>query len=260
MIAEWKGSENMSQSWHDINDPGFFKPKAKESPSARTLDNDASAMDIMPKQEPEIKLVSATWKEGAEGYEFNKKCSINIKAEFLKETSRRKITCRLFLVYDGQEEDLNHQVGADLEDDGTANAEMTLYYGNAYYYALQENPEATCEYKVKVTHPTASAELESEPLDMPNKKQSNRVFKVRLQIDPEQAAADEDAFILISTDAESSYNRTLTVANDKIKGDKFIDLEFDNLIKDLDYSLKILPGNKEKGYFLFQNKPYSEIV
>jgi hypothetical protein len=113
---------------------------------------------------------------------------------------------------------------------------------------------------VRVTHPTAAAELESEPLDMPNKKQSNGVFKVRLQMDPEKAAADEDAFILISTDASSSYERTLTVANDKIKGDKFIDLEFDDLIKDLDYSLKVLPGNKEKGYFLFQNMPYSEIV
>ena len=157
----------MPQSWHDINDPGFFKPQSNAAKGAQSVEREAVTPEGAPKQEPEVKLISAKWEEGAEGCQFNKKAGVKITAEFLKETPRRKISCGLFVVYDGQEEDLNHRVDAELEDDGTASAEMTLYYGHGYYNALPENPEATCQYKVKVMHPTGTAELESELLGMP---------------------------------------------------------------------------------------------
>jgi outer membrane protein OmpA-like peptidoglycan-associated protein len=159
----------MPQSWHDINDHGFFKPQSDAAKGARPLEPEAEAPQEDPKREPEVKLISAKWEQGAEGFQFNKKAGVKITAEFLKETPRRKISCGLFVVYDGQEEDLNHRVDAELEDDGTAGAQVTLYYGNGYYNALPEKPDATCQYKVKLTHPTGTAELESEPLEMPAK-------------------------------------------------------------------------------------------
>jgi hypothetical protein len=157
----------VAELWHDINDPGAFagKPEPEESTSA--AETEQTGQESPEKQEPEVKLVSAVWEVRETGFEFNKKCNLKVSAEFLKETFRKKITCQLFVVFNGQEEDLHHQVDAELGDDGAATVEMTLYYGNDYYNALPDNPEALCQYKAKVTHPTATAELESALLDMP---------------------------------------------------------------------------------------------
>jgi len=157
----------MAQAWNDINDPGVYKSPAEKSGKARPVDYEGEQPVKNEKQEPEVKLVSAQWAPGEAGLEFNKKCTLNIKAEFLKETFRKKITCSLFVLYNGNEEDVKHKVDAYLDNDGNAKADITLYYGNEYYDAAQKNPEATCQYKAKIEHPTATAVLESDLLDMP---------------------------------------------------------------------------------------------
>lgn len=91
------------------------------------------------------------------------KCSLKITAEFIKETFRKKLTCNLFTVYNSAEEDLNHSIDAER----TARVQMTLYYGQDYFKALQDNPEAKCRYKAKIRHPTAVKDLENALLDMP---------------------------------------------------------------------------------------------
>jgi hypothetical protein len=157
----------MSQSWHDINDPGGFKRNADNATSSRPVEYEPLQSVQTPQQEPEVRFVSAQWEAGTEGFQFNKKCTLKIKAEFLKETFRKKVTCALFVTFNGEKEDLHHEVDAFLENDGTAATQMTLYYGNAYYNALQEKPGATCEYKAKITHPTAVDDFESAVLEMP---------------------------------------------------------------------------------------------
>jgi hypothetical protein len=157
----------MPESWHDINDPGFFKPKREEPNRAKPVEYEAGGR-VEPGQGPEVRLIIATWEPGPDGFQFNKKCLLKIKAEFLKETFRKKLTCSLFAIYEGTEYDLNHQADAQLEDDGTATAQLTLYYADAYYHALQDDPAVTCQYMAKVTHPTATGDLESALLDMPN--------------------------------------------------------------------------------------------
>jgi hypothetical protein len=247
----------MATAWHDINDPGVFR-RSPASP-ARAEPADSADSAAPQKKEPEVKLVSATWDPGKEGFEFNKKCNLLIKAQFLKPTTRKRVLCDLFVTYDGAEENLNSQVEAFLDDSGNAKAEFTLYYGDAYNRALETKPDAHCLYTAKVKHSSAPAELVSEQLDMPQ-AQGKGVFKVRLNIDPAKDHADDDAFILFSTDAKGSYSKTLTIKDDKIKGDAYLDLEFVDLIEGLNYSLKVLPGNKKKGYLLFKEKPYKEIV
>ncbi|HEX7511112.1 MAG TPA: hypothetical protein VF335_07425, partial [Chitinivibrionales bacterium] len=110
----------MPQLWNDINDPGVYRrpaqPSGKTQPADYQTDNSAQNE----KQEPEVKLVSATWEPGDDGLEFNKKCTLNIKAEFLKETFRKKITCSLFVLYNGNEEDVKHKVDAYLDNNGNA--------------------------------------------------------------------------------------------------------------------------------------------
>jgi outer membrane protein OmpA-like peptidoglycan-associated protein len=156
----------MSQSWHDINDPGGFIPKSSEAKNSKIVDMEPIQQTAKPAQEPEVKLISADW-ESESGFCFNEKCTLKITAEFLKPTFRKNLTCNLFVIFNDVEEDVKHQVDAYLEADGTATAQMTLFYGNAYYDALQKDPKATCRYKAKIKHPTAVNDLESSLLDMP---------------------------------------------------------------------------------------------
>ncbi len=117
--------------------------------------------------ESEVQLLEGKWLPGEDGFQFNKKCKVQVKARFLKETGRRKITLSTFVEYEGEEEDLGLQVEIDLNDDGIAEGEVMLYYGDKYSDALREKPEAKCHYLFKATHNTAKNELESEQLEMP---------------------------------------------------------------------------------------------
>jgi hypothetical protein len=115
----------------------------------------------------EVELLEGTWHEGEEGFQFNKKCKVWVKANFLKETTRKKVTIDTYIIYNDEEESLGQQVETPLNDDGIAEAEVMLYYGDKYSKALQQDPNAQCQYKFKANHSTAKTELESELLEMP---------------------------------------------------------------------------------------------
>jgi hypothetical protein len=156
----------MSPNWHDINQPGGFPLGAQKKKQ--------SAPPPVQEQAPaqrsdrhEVRLKSATWKPGPDGFAFNKKCTLAIQAEFLEETIRTRVRAELFVVYDGVEEDLSHQVEAHLDSDGNASAELTLYIGDAYNRARRTDPAAVCQYKARITHGAAPAPLDSELLEMP---------------------------------------------------------------------------------------------
>lgn len=81
---------------------------------------------------------------------------------------------------------------------------------------------------------------------------------IRLYIDPSDATTDDDKYKLFATNG--NYSKTLTVKDDKIDGDKFIDLVFEGLKSDGKYTLEIDPGAEGKPYKVFEDVPFKDLV
>jgi len=162
----------LGKDWHSIND--LYLVKSPQKGAAKTQD-----VDDEPKkkaEDPEVRLSDGIFLEGDDGFQFNKKCKVKVKVDYLKKTNRKKVTFKLFVVYNGETEDLAHQAEG-YEEDGFAQAEMTLFYGDKYSKALQKDPAAKCSYTFKASHSKGEKEIESELLDMPaeDKKKVNVV-------------------------------------------------------------------------------------
>ncbi len=211
-----------------------------------------------PAETDEVQLLEGTWHEGEDGFQFNKKCKVRVKAKFLKKTSRKKVTIDTYVEFDGELEDLGQQVEAFLNDDGIAETEVMLFYGDKYSNALQQNPDAKCRYNFKAKHCAAKKELESEKLEMPASHKANLI--ITLQINPDDEDSQDDTIRLFSAGNEQKYDTTLTVKEDKIPDDDCLTLEFSDLNKNLSYTLEINPGNKENIYYMFENKTLEEIT
>lgn len=244
------------KEWRSASDLYYHQPqKAEQKKKAVTLDDDASPQPE--KDEPEVRLLKATWKPGSDGYQFNKKCKLQIKAKFLKKTSNKRVIADTFVLFNGEEEDLGQQVEGFLNDDGIAEAELMLYYGDKYSDALQDDPGATCQYKCKVKHTKGANKIESGLLEMPNKKKAT--FRIKIDIPPDEASSQDDVYSLFSTDEKQSYKKELTVKDDLVPGDQSIDLEFTDLDENLSYSLEVDPGKEGISYFIFENTPFKEL-
>jgi len=84
------------------------------------------------------------------------------------------------------------------------------------------------------------------------------VLAIRLGIDPAAAASRDDTFTLTSSDGK--YKKTLTVKDDRVDGDEFVDLVFDNLKMSQQYTLEVNPGAQGQPYKVFENLPYQELM
>lgn len=84
------------------------------------------------------------------------------------------------------------------------------------------------------------------------------ILHVRIPIDPNDAASKDDKFKLTSTDGQ--YEKILTVKDDKVDGDAFVDLVFDNLKVNLNYTLEINPGKEGKPYNVFEDEPLEDVI
>ena len=82
------------------------------------------------------------------------------------------------------------------------------------------------------------------------------IFKIQLQIDPNDASSLDDSIVLYSLDEEKKYKKTLTVKDDKITGDEFIDLHFTGILSGLSYTLEIDPGKEGDKYNFFEEIPF----
>lgn len=87
----------------------------------------------------------------------------------------------------------------------------------------------------------------------------NGIFVIQLMIDPDTKESQDDTFTLFSTDSAKSYSQTLTVKDDKVSYNDYLDLEFTGMDKDLSYSLEVNPGKEGEVYYLFENKSYGEL-
>ncbi len=155
----------MPEEWHDINDPGFFKvtkPKEESEPKECVTDGAETTTEEAPE---EVKLSEPQFLEGGEGFQFNKKCRVKVKVEYLKETPMKKVTFSLFSDYNGEVQDMQHTADG-FESDGAAEAEMTLYYNDAHYNDYSNDPAVKVDYFFKASHPRAK-EIESPKLTMP---------------------------------------------------------------------------------------------
>ncbi|MBP1730038.1 MAG: hypothetical protein H6Q55_467 [Deltaproteobacteria bacterium] len=81
---------------------------------------------------------------------------------------------------------------------------------------------------------------------------------VRLGIDPSDSKHKKDKFVL--TSASGKYNKTLTVTDDSVPGDGFLDLVFSQLRQSDKYTLEYHPGDGGGPQKLFENIPFQELL
>ncbi len=153
-----------------VDEKGFHAVNVHtaEKSSSSSGNNDTGASSQTQDDTKEVRLIKGTWLPGDDGFVFNKKCKVQVKLEYLKETSRKKLQLQTFVEFEGEEEDLKQTVDAFANDKGVAEAEIMLYFGEKYAKALEENPGATCKYKFIAVHPKGTKELASELLEMPH--------------------------------------------------------------------------------------------
>lgn len=261
---DWKVSPGpRKKSNADINSPTYAPRKKTETRSNKPpITGTESTTGVQDEEvsEPEVRLKSAEWKAGSKGFQYNEPCSLEVKGEYLKKTIRAKVVGQLFGMYNGEEYDLLQEIEGFLDDEtGIATLELKhLWFIDEHYQAWQTDKSTPCSYRIKkISHSRGEKEIESPELQMPQSPQASIV--IRLPIDPESEEAQDDTFRLYSTDQEKTYDHTLTVKDDKVDGDGFLDLEFPGLNTMLRYTLEIDPGSRGKSYFGFEDKAYREL-
>jgi peptidoglycan hydrolase-like protein with peptidoglycan-binding domain len=148
--------------WADIDDAGYWhEPEAEEKQDGPAVTDDISQEK---KEEPLVKLSSGAFIEPSMGFEFNKQCKVRIKVDYLDESARnmKKVNFSLFSKYLGKTENLN--VSKDgYEQDGYAEADVTLYYPSAY----DEEKDLNVKYFFRATHRRGDKAVDSMELNMP---------------------------------------------------------------------------------------------
>jgi murein DD-endopeptidase MepM/ murein hydrolase activator NlpD len=154
----------MSQPWHDIDDPGVWhKPKAAESDAMSTRAQQQPPPEE--KREAYVRLSKGEFLPPPEGVEFNKKCKVRVKVDFLNDLgkSMKKVTFSLFSIYKDETQSLSHTVDG-YEENGDAEAGMTLYYPTGH------KGDDKAQLFFKAFHLRGEKEIESERITLPREK------------------------------------------------------------------------------------------
>jgi hypothetical protein len=244
----------MAQEWHDVNDPGLFY-KAKPAQQQQQQQQEEAAEEQS--NEAEVKLTDGVFVVPAGGPAFNGKCKVQAKVEYLRETPRKKISFSLFSTYNSQTQDMKSSVDG-FEKDGVAEAELTLFYNDAHYDDLENNPNATVDYYFKATHPRGQSELQSENLTMPYSGKQ-LVLRIACKDEASMAALDNDVFTLFSTDQKKSFNKKIVVKDASDAGNNTRELTFNALKEDLSYSLQVESGTDKIKYLLLNNVAFGQL-
>jgi hypothetical protein len=199
----------MPEPWHGINDPGyFFKPKPESADNTRVAYKTDPVAD--PKKEPpptEVKLSEGKFLPPDGGLKFNDKCKVQVKVEYLRETTLKKITFSLFCTYNGKTEQMKPDKEG-FEKDGIAEAEFDLFYPEDY----KQGDKA--DFYFKASHRRGEKIIESEKLTVPisSGKIGKKDIKATCEKHWEAHKADCSGFVkAVATD----LNVTLTgQAND----------------------------------------------
>ena len=162
----------MPKEWRGINDLYFHSSKDKDETKheAVSIEEDSAQNE---NGEPEVRLSEGTFIQCENGFQFNNKCTVQVKVEYLKETPRKKVTFKLFSIYNGEIEDMGHQAEG-FEENGYATAELTLFNNEAYYKDMQNNPDTKVKYYFTASHTKGVREIESERLEMPREEENEQ--------------------------------------------------------------------------------------
>ncbi|NLD91773.1 MAG: hypothetical protein GX639_03800 [Fibrobacter sp.] len=246
--------------WNDINLPGFARSKEEEREKTIVT----GVEDNSPEEEPEdeVRIISAEWVPGSKGFQYNEQCFCDVKAEYLKETSRAKLRGNLHGMYDGIDEDMGLTVEGCI-DDATMIARISIpklhFINNAHYAAWQEDHTVSCQYYLKdISHSLGANKIDSPMLDMPNDETAElQKLTVQLSIDPDDPDCQNDTFTLFSTDDVRSYEQVKTVQDDALKNNNTVELVFTDLDENLTYTLEHDNGDGDK-VVLLQNRAYGK--
>jgi hypothetical protein len=81
---------------------------------------------------------------------------------------------------------------------------------------------------------------------------------IRLGIDPADAAAFDDRFVLLG--ADDAYRVEKSIRDDQIPGNQYLDLRYAGLMAGGRYSLQILGSEGSPPHFAFENVPYEALA
>ncbi len=170
---------------------------------------------VKPKQEEEVRLSKGVFEpiDSENGYEFNKKCKVRVNVDLLNGTTdRKKVTFETFVEFDGEKEDLCQPLDGFIKDDGYAESEMMLFYGEKYYQAWQKDNTVKCKYIFKATHPKAKSPAESEVLEMPYEETSEGS---NLQAAPDSFEENKIILYFENSDKNAITNIEVELSNGK---------------------------------------------
>jgi uncharacterized protein (TIGR02594 family) len=207
-------------TWADIDDAGYWhKPEAEDDSNNAAVTDE----DIKPEPKPAlVKLSEGQFIEPGMGYEYNKRFKVKVKVDFLDESARnmKKVNFSLYANYMNKTESLSHNVDG-YENNGYAEADMTLYYPPSY----DEDKDTNVKYFFKATHERGDKILDSEKLSMP---QETHFVELKKDDYDENGA--------------QKYNKPQSGETYKIKG--VVKTLQDNLI-----TMGFLEKNTDDGYF-----------
>lgn len=162
----------MAGEWHDINDPGFLSGKktreAENTEPVAAMEEDQPAREDKP--EAEVRLISAEWKPGPKGFQYNEQCFLDVKTEYLKKTIRARIRGNLWGTLNGEEFDLSQEVVGfiDKKADIARMEIKRLWFIDDHYPEWKKDPQTPCAYTIKgIFHSRGANEIDSPVLEMP---------------------------------------------------------------------------------------------
>ena len=200
----------MAREFHDINEPGhsFGKKKEEREKQPQPIEDEP----VKKEPEPvEYRINRAYFKEGPEGFGFNKKCIVVVEGSFLCKTIRTRIQGELCCESDAGVERLGcFAEGHADRKTGIAELEVTLYVGNEYHKLTRQNPKAKCRFFLKdVRHSRGDKIIESERLEMPQ-ADVNGLGGIAIMLVDDEGSAISEKNIVVTMDGEELHNGTLS--------------------------------------------------
>jgi len=202
----------------DINEPMGAPSAAEEDAGPAAEQQEEPAPDQAP---AEVRLLRASWQPGPDGFACNRRCFVEVEVELLRDTARASLTGRLYSIYEGSEERIDDDVRGTIDRaTGIARLPVTLWFGSRHHAAWLDNRRAPCTYVMRdIRHSRGENTLESERLEFPDQLTGDEL-RVRIEVDPDDPAVQDERFTLCSTDDQQSYCQERTVRDDQVRGDR----------------------------------------
>ena len=147
------------KEWRGVNDLYFHSPqKTEQKKKPVTLDDEPYSQPK--KDEPEVRLSQPQLVASSDGFNFNKKCSLKVNVEYLKETSRKRVLFELFAECNGSKELIQSGIEG-FEQNGSAETQAMLYYPEKY------SKNDTAEYFFEASHTKGEKKVISDRICLP---------------------------------------------------------------------------------------------